>query len=338
MTEKRLQIMQRALARLNDYRRQAGLPALHCRFVDAPSPRAELSGPGGTAPAWVQAWAPQQNFDALAARVRGLSPGAVLLADFVNPVMADKFRRRGIQFVDMAGNIYFRSEGLQVFHRRRPDVRPGKKRVKGRAFNPAGLKLLHAFFNRPALLAMPYRDIADSVGVALGGIGPVMEDLRQSGYLDAVEGERRLRNRKRLFERWVEAYLEKLRPRMLLGRYRSAHADWWKSLDVSRYQALWGGEVVIARQTPFMRLEQSTVYLQGGDAGALIEAAGLEADEDGDVMLVQAFWRQVLPGDEVDPLIVYADLVDSIDPGHWEVAKTFYGEAVTDLIEASEAA
>ena len=29
---------------------------------------------------------------------------------------------------------------------------------------------------------------------------------------------------------------------------------------------------------------------------------------------------------------MYADIVDSINPGNWDVAKTFYGEAVAELL------
>jgi hypothetical protein len=31
-------------------------------------------------------------------------------------------------------------------------------------------------------------------------------------------------------------------------------------------------------------------------------------------------------------MIVYADIVDSVNPGSWDVAKTFYGEAVKHLL------
>jgi hypothetical protein len=32
-------------------------------------------------------------------------------------------------------------------------------------------------------------------------------------------------------------------------------------------------------------------------------------------------------------MIVYADIVDSINPGSWDVAKTFYGEAVAQFLQ-----
>ena len=35
----------------------------------------------------------------------------------------------------------------------------------------------------------------------------------------------------------------------------------------------------------------------------------------------------------LSPLIVYADIVDAINPGAWDVAKTFYGEAVAHLLQ-----
>ena len=59
-------------------------------------------------------------------------------------------------------------------------------------------------------------------------------------------------------------------------------------------------------------------------------------DEDGDICVYKSFWSPSYVADEsvegLSPMILYADIVDSINPGNWEVAKTFYGEAVTDLL------
>ena len=32
-------------------------------------------------------------------------------------------------------------------------------------------------------------------------------------------------------------------------------------------------------------------------------------------------------------MIIYADIVDAINPGSWDVAKTFYGEAIAGILE-----
>jgi len=197
--------------------------------------------------ALIQPWAPQQNFTVLVKKLKALSGKPILLANFVNPVMAEKFKRQSIAFVDCAGNMNLNGS----FVKGKKDAREAKQRSRGRAFNPAGLRLIFAFFNEPGLLNSSYRNIAGKVNVAVGSIGTVLDDLQVSGYVAEENGWKFLINKKRLFERWVDAYLEKLRPKLLLGHYQSPSNDWWQSVDERNYVVQWGGEITIARQTPF---------------------------------------------------------------------------------------
>lgn len=292
-------------------------------------------------PAFLQVWAPQQSYDALQGKVRALqketgSKQVVLLADYINPVMAERLNAGRILFADCCGNLYWRKERKTVFVKRRKDIRKARQHQRGRAFNPAGLKLIFAFFNRPDLLFRTYRDISENVGVALGSIGPVVNDLVVSGYMEKTATGLVLKNRKRLFERWVDAYLEKLRPRLLLGRYRSREIDWWKRVDLNNYVAQWGGEISIAHKTPFLLPENTTVYSDEDELERFVRDAGLQEDETGDVSIYQAFWLQHMATEEASRMIVYADLVDAVDPGVWDVAKTFYAEAIDDMLQENQ--
>jgi len=292
-----------------------------------------LSNNGLVLDACIQSWAPQQDFATLVKRVKTFSPDGLLLADFINPVMAEKLRKASIQFVDCSANMRLKMQGIDIFQHGNRDIRQSNKRARGRVFNPAGLRLLYAFLNRPELLNVSYRTLCSEVGVALGSIGPVFDDLQLSGYLAEKDGSKYLINKKRLFERWVDAYLEKLRPGQLLWIYQAPQNDWWKQVEISHYQAQWGGEVVIAQQTPFMLPDNVTVYCGNDEYEKFADDCRLQPDVEGDVTLYQAFWP-VKPGDEkVSPMIVYADLLDSVDPANWEVAKTFYGEAIGDLLK-----
>ena len=65
-----------------------------------------------------------------------------------------------------------------------------------------------------------------------------------------------------------------------------------------------------------------------------IEHYGLSKDDDGDICAYKSFWSSVAQGnDGISPMVMYADIVDSINPGSWDVAKTFYGEAVAELLK-----
>jgi hypothetical protein len=284
--------------------------------------------------ALIQSWAPQKDINTLISQMKSMPAGAILLADFVNPVMAEKFRRRSISFVDCAGNLSLKSSQFDFYVKRKKRPHLSAKRVRGRAFNGAGLKLIFAIFNRPELLHATYREISTTVNIALGSVGPVMDDLFNSGYI-LDDGQRHLVNKKRLFERWVDGYLEKLRPKQILASYIATNENWWKEASPETFSGVWGGDVVIAKSTPFIVPETFSLYFPGDNKHReFIQHYGLQKDDDGDICAYKSFWSSAAQGgDGISPMVMYADIVDSINPGNWDVAKTFYGEAVAELLK-----
>lgn len=344
------QILQESLKRLNAYAgEKRALMAAESFFITKKS-QSNGAMPNGTIDmqlnwpgqeqnytVFVQAWAPQKDINTLIAQLKQLPEKPILFADFVNPVMAEKLRRRSIAFVDCAGNLSFKNAQFNFYVKGKKLKRLRNRRVRGRAFNSAGLKLIFAIFNQPRFLQASYRDISNKVNIALGSVGPVIDDLYSSGYILDV-GERRLVNKKRLFERWVDGYLEKLRPQQILTCYRSEDENWWKQADPSLFQGVWGGEVVIAKSTPFM--EPETISLYFSSITKHIDFAkqyNLIEDDEGDICVYKSFWSPSYAGDEnadgISPMIVYADIVDSINPGSWDVAKTFYGDSISHLLQ-----
>jgi len=268
---------------------------------------------------------------------KSLPSPAILFADFTNPVMAAKLRQRSITFVDCAGNCSFKSDQFNIFVKGRKTSNLRNKRVRGRAFNSAGLKLIFAVFNRPQFLNASYRDISNKINIALGSVGPVIDDLYTSGYI-LDEGERKLVNKKRLFERWVDGYLEKLRPKQIMACYTSDDENWWKDASPADFHGVWGGEVIISKSTPFIEPDGISLYFTSDVKHKdFARKYGLREDEDGEICIYKSFWSPSYAGDEnadgISPMIVYADIVDSINPGAWDVAKTFYGESIAHLLQ-----
>ncbi len=339
------QIIQQALRQLNNYlNNNLQQPSVDDYF----SLQVQTAGAGDAADivnhdralryrVFVQPWAPQKDINALISQIKSVPGKAILFADFVNPVMAEKFRRRGIPFVDCAGNLYIRNEQFNYFVKRNKKTQLRKARVRGRAFNTAGLKLIFAIFNEPEILQCSYREISKQVNIALGSIGPVIDDLYASGYI-FDDGQRKLVNKKRLFERWVDGYLEKLRPGQMLACYRCDNSDWWKQAVPADFEGLFGGEVSIAKSTPFMVPETISLYFfSQAKQQDFARYYGLQEDIEGDICIYRSFWSvpaiNAIAGEPLSPMIMYADIVDAINPANWDVAKTFYGEAIAHLLQ-----
>lgn len=251
-------------------------------------------------------------------------PG-LLVARHMTNELAEHCRRIGLNFMDTAGNAYLHADGLFVFVAgRRPH--PLARRPTFRAFNPAGLRVIFALLCRPELLEAPYRAIQRPTGVALGTVTWLFNDLHDRGYLLTQGGKRRFVDARKLAAQWVENFLLKLRPRLNMRRFRAADPDWWKDLDLVEYGAVWGGEVGADRLTGNLRPERFTIYARGPIENLLLRKR-LRADAQGEVEILDMFWDFATTNADPDvapALLVYADLMATVDPRNHEAARLVY--------------
>jgi hypothetical protein len=245
---------------------------------------------------------------------------ALLFTEYVHQQLGEKLREDGIEFVDRAGNAYLNRPWLYVFITGRRRIRAPERPT--RAFQATGLKLIFLLLKDPDAANWNYRDLAEAVDIALGGIGWVQRDLRELGYVKLVgRRQRRLTNRKDLFDRWVVGYGERLRPKLLQNRYRIAgdgHLD--GLLDQIQTTAnpdktLIGGELGAAFLLGTLRPERATLHLLG-DPLKTITQLRLIPDPNGTVDVLTGFGKfNHWEGEKkmgcvlADPLLIYAELL-----------------------------
>jgi hypothetical protein len=262
----------------------------------------------------------------------------LLVAQRITAELADKCRELDLQFIDAAGNAYLRQPGLFVMVKGQrqvaEEIETAEQQGK-RAGTATNLRVFFALLCKPALINAPYREINQVAGVALGTIGWVFYDLNARGYLTGGKGERVLLERQRLAQEWVTNYPIKLRPKLNLKKFRAPTADWWKELDATQYGAQWGAEVAAAKLTGYLRPQTCTLYFhkENGKKNLtrLIAENKLRADPQGDIEILDAFWdfaEDQPPPETVPPLLVYADLLITLDPRNLEAAKIIYEQYI----------
>lgn len=234
----------------------------------------------------------------------------LLVADYVTPPLADTLREHGVAFLDAAGNAFIDQPPLFIWVKgERPREMPGARPGAGRAFQTSGLKLLFALLCHPDWIALPYRELGHRAGVAHGTVGWVMTELRKLGFVAEVEGTRRLVQRELLLTQWAEAYARTLRPKLLIGRYRTDEPRWWAEFDPTDYDVVLGGEPAAERVTHYLRPETVTLYGEKAEPRLLVDYE-LRQDPTGPVELLQRFWRFADPMPGLAPLpLIYADLL-----------------------------
>jgi hypothetical protein len=259
----------------------------------------------------------------------------LLVAGYINERMADRLRQAGIQFIDAAGNAYINTLPVYIFVKgnRMPDmVKPPQI---GRAFKPTGLLVLYAFFCNPGLENKPYREIAAAANVALGTVGWIMRELKELGYLlDMGKKGFKLTRKKELLQRWVTEYPEKLRPKLLLGRFKDMENN-LQQTDLNPYNAQWGGEIAAAKLTQYLKPQNIIIYMVPDQLNQFLAENRLRKDQEGDIEILERFWgplKEGKAGATVHPLLVYADLLATGNQRNIETAIMIHEQYIAQLI------
>ena len=260
-----------------------------------------------------------------------------LVTRYINPSQAQKLRELGIEFFDTAGNAFLCEKGLYVFvsGRRTPDSKLPVRTA--RAFNSTGSRLVFALLCHPGLENRPYRDLAKAAGISLGAVDLIMTDLKSLGHLaDRGSQGRRLLNKKELLKRWVTAYPEQLRPKLLIGRYhKPGQSNWWNDVSLPP-EAFWSGEVGARWLTRYLSPQTVTIYSETS-LPKLQAQLGLRRDSNGEIELLRRFWRfdqwDERPLKIAPPLLVYADLVMSANDRNLESAEMIYDRYISRLVD-----
>lgn len=248
----------------------------------------------------------------------------LLVAPYVTRAIAEHCRALHLPFLDAAGNTYIEVPGLMVYITGEPRPAVAEADPSYRAYTTVGMKIVFALLCRPELAQATYRELANAAQVALGTIGPVIEDLENRGYLVKRE-KKTLHNTKKLMEEWVLRFPDALRPKLEIDRYQ-ADRDRLLTLDIRKQNAYWGAEVAAEHLTGFLKPERFTIYQRGAER-TLLARARMRLDRNGNTELLQAFWGFAddpnYP-DLVPPLLVYADLMATQDGRNLETAHLLY--------------
>ncbi|MFV1985523.1 MAG: type IV toxin-antitoxin system AbiEi family antitoxin [Thiohalomonadales bacterium] len=298
-----------------------------------------IEGDKNVLAAEVKNWAQHTNFGALVNQIKNLPKKGLLVADYVNPKMAEKLRQQDVQFIDTVGNAYITMPPTYIYvtgnRQDTTKLMPTKTGAK-RAFEPTGLKVIFTFLCQPELVNAPYREIAEKAGVALGTVGWVLNGLKAADFIrdKGKKQGRHLVNYQKLLARWVEVYPEKLKSKQLLGDFIADDPYWWKNIEIQNYNGYWGGEIAAAKYTDYLKPQVATVYFHNKTITKFLADARLQKatqwqeDKAGKVEIYQAFWTDTKM-ELVHPILAYTDLVATGDTRNIETARRIYDKYIT---------
>ena len=231
-------------------------------------------------------------------------------------------REHKINYLDASGNAFIQEyTGLSVFiNGQRTVLKPEIN--KDKAFTKKGLVVVYHLLIDNDLLNTPYRNISKITETSLDTVTKVLQSLRQQGFIVQVNDKKiRLTNKKRLFEKWADAYEMRLKPDLLLGKFRFKNLDAqnnWKNIPLSK-KSFWGGEPAADLLTNYLRPAIFTLY-STETRNELIKTYHFIPDANGNIEIYKPF-ETISEVHKITPLLVYADLLNTGDSRNFEVAQ-----------------
>lgn len=251
----------------------------------------------------------------------------IVIAKYLAVDIAKEFKNLGINYIDIAGNAFVKEGEIFVFISGQKAQKIAKTK-QTRAFQEAGIKLIFNLLMKPDNLQCSYRELAEMTDISIGSVSNVMKELEELNFILKTNTKRILKNTQELLNRWIVAYNDVLRPRIIKKRMRFSNIEDYGNWDTLSIQDiddinLWGGEPAAALLTGQLQPEILTIYTNGtwqSIAGDL----KLIPDDKGEIEILYMFWNEndVYREKYVTPaLLVYADLIGSGYERNTQIAK-----------------
>jgi hypothetical protein len=249
----------------------------------------------------------------------------LVIGKYIALDVAKELKENGINYLDVAGNCYIKNKELVIYIAGQK-VQRKEKTNQTKAFQEAGIKIIFNLLSNPENLQLSYRELAELADVSIGSVSNVMKELEEQNFILKTKLKRVLKNKTQLLERWVVAYQDVLRPRLVKKQMRFANIESvknWQQLQLDQEDGitLWGGEPAAAILTNQLTPGKFSIYTN--DSWQNIgQDLGLVPEINGNVEILQLFWNDKNNSKQVAPaLLVYADLMGSGFGRNIEMAK-----------------
>ncbi|MEQ8910341.1 MAG: type IV toxin-antitoxin system AbiEi family antitoxin [Vicingaceae bacterium] len=245
----------------------------------------------------------------------------IVIAENIFPKIKEELRKKGIAYLESNGNLFIQNKEFYLFIDTNKKEKL-KKENTNRAFTKTGLKVVFHFLLNADLVNQTQREIAEIAGVGLGNIPQVINGLKETGYLLALNRKTYVwEHRKELLDRWINQYATDLRPKLIKDRYDLK--DNWQELNLDSKQTVWGGEPAADLLTNHLRPEKFILYTKE-DTIDLLRNYRLVPDKKGAVEVLDLFWNNLEEEKTTPPILIYAELILEGGKRNRETAKMIY--------------
>ncbi|HQO08950.1 MAG TPA: type IV toxin-antitoxin system AbiEi family antitoxin [Clostridiales bacterium] len=255
----------------------------------------------------------------------------ILISKYVNPVIAEKLKEQGINYVDSAGNCLISSDGILIHISGNKNLERTSKKVEG-YFNITDIKVAFALLAAPEIFNDNQRKIALYSKSALGPVNLSLRKLTAQKFIMKTAKGLMLTNKDRLFEKWCVSFSDKLLHKLHLGTFRGSIAKNGKNID-----GLWGGDTGAYFLNKFIKSVTNEIFIKKNELKDFLLTNRLVKDPEGSIEIYDASWidddilERYRP--VIHPFVIYAQLLSTGDQRNIEGAKLIYEKFIAEKLK-----
>lgn len=259
----------------------------------------------------------------------------LLVTQYVTPQVSTELANRGINYLDCAGNClvrYVKRGNLifQISNQGRKNTEPQIKTYP--VFQDAGLKVVFYLLQNADNVKKPYREIKEQIGVSLGSVKNVLDELARRGFVCDTKNGRIIKDKKQLLDLWVSNYNEVLKPKLQVGTMAFRTEDKrneWKNIELPQGM-VWGGEPAANLLDGYLQPGCFDIYTEL-PAAHLMRTGAAKQDTNGEIHLYNKFWNWETDSKTVPAILIYADLMGSGNSRCLEAAQRILKNELKDF-------
>ncbi|CEK09172.1 type IV toxin-antitoxin system AbiEi family antitoxin [Legionella hackeliae] len=276
------------------------------------------------------------NIGAIVKYMQHLNKKSILISNHINKTLADKLQKANIEYVDFSGNMYINSPPVFISIKGEMPQKKSLSNITRFTLSVASIKLIFTLLVIEKPLEHTYRELAKMSDVALGSVSKTLLILEKHGYIiEKNRGEKHLVNKDILLSKWCVGYAEKLRPKLIIDTFSTDNLEQLKETNPCEFNFLWGGEIAAAKLTHYLSPQIITLYAD--DALPLLQyKCRLKKESNGNIELIKKFWNfgtKNYKENHVPFILVYADLLSSLDERTQETAEMIYDKFIRKQVE-----
>lgn len=253
----------------------------------------------------------------------------ILISDYIPKPVKKYLKERNQSYLDSAGNAFITDkQGLVIYIETNKNA-PISTKKSNRAFSKSGLKIVYQILIDEHILNKTYRYIGEVSQVSIDTVRHVLKDLLRDKYIVKANAKKfKLINKERLLQEWVTLFNKVLRPKLNQRNFNPISKNIRLS-DLS-INAFIGGELAAEHLSNYLIAESVIIYTNK-PFFELAKSSELMPSTDGKITLIEKFWteKEIERTQKlVNPILIYADLLNSPTPRNLETAEIIYNKYV----------